>query len=230
MMLQFSLLAAFLTGLSGSVHCLGMCGGVSGALGMRARAAGQSAAQALWQALLYQVGRLSSYTVAGALCGAFGGWLARAMDLAGVTQALRIATGVLLILLGCQLAFGWRLLQPIEALGAKLWQRMVPFSGKLFRFTPMLQALLLGALWGWLPCGLVYSILLLGVLGGTPVHGAAVMLAFGVGTLPAMLASSLLAAQLTRAARQQGVRAMAGALLMLFGLWMIVAVLRHAGH
>jgi len=226
---DLSMAAAFVAGVSGSMHCMAMCGGLAGAFGMRARAAGGTARNAFVHAALYQVGRLSSYAVAGAVCGVFGGLLLRFMNLAGLTLWLRVAAGLLLILLGMQLVSGWRLLAPVETVGAHLWRRLSP----LVRHMPksgMWQALMMGALWGWLPCGLVYSMLLLGALGGSAEHGALVMLAFGAGTLPSMLSSSLLASQLARVASQQGLRAVAGGLVMLFGAWTAWVALQHHVH
>jgi uncharacterized protein len=167
--------------------------------------------------------------VAGALCGAFGGFLLRFIDMAGMIAWLRVVAGGLLIMLGLQLALGWRLLRPIETAGAHIWRRLAPLTTHL-PTTGVLQAFTVGMLWGWLPCGLVYSMLMLGVLGGSPGHGALLMLAFGAGTLPSMLSSSLLASQLARAASQQGLRTLAGALMILFGVWTAWAALQHHVH
>lgn len=225
---DLSIAAAFVAGVAGSVHCLAMCGGLAGAFGMRARAAGVDAQRAFMQATLYQVGRLSSYALAGALCGLFGGLLLGVMDAVSVTLWLRVVAGMLLLLLGLQLVLGWRLLAPVEKAGARVWRRIAPLAQHL----PggVAQPLLIGMLWGWLPCGLVYSMLLLGVLGGSASHGALIMFAFGAGTLPSMLGSSLLASQLSRAAAQRGLRAFAGALLMVFGVWTAGVALQHHFH
>jgi uncharacterized protein len=226
---DISIAAAFVAGVAGSMHCLAMCGGLAGAFGMRARAAGGDARHAFLHAALYQMGRLSSYALAGALCGLFGGLLVTAMDLAGVTLWLRVVAGVLLLLLGLQLALGWRLLAPIEKMGSHVWRRISPLA----QYLPArgaTQPLLMGMLWGWLPCGLVYSMLLLGALGGSARHGALIMFAFGAGTLPSMLSSTLLASQMSRVAARQGLRALAGALLIVFGIWTAGVALQHHFH
>lgn len=223
---EISYAAAFVAGVSGSMHCLAMCGGLSGALGMRARSVGKSAAGAFAHSALYQLGRLASYALAGAVVGALGGVLMQAMNIKDWTRWLRVAAGVVMILLGLQLMFGWRLLAPVERAGARLWQCLAPLSKRL-PDAGWPQALLLGALWGWLPCGLVYSMLLLGVLGGSAAHGASLMLAFGVGTLPAMFSATLLSAQLQRVLTLKGWRVAAGMLMMLFGSWTIRAVFGH---
>ncbi len=226
---DLSTAAAFVAGVAGSMHCLAMCGGLAGAFGMRARSVGGDARHAFMYAALYQAGRLSSYALAGALCGMFGGLLLGVMDLAGVTLWLRVAAGVLLLLLGLQLAFGLRLLAPIEKAGAGVWRCVAPLA----QYLPshgIAQPLLMGMLWGWLPCGLVYTMLLLGTLGGSAGHGALIMLAFGVGTLPSMLSSTLLISQLSRVAARQGLRTLAGAMLILFGIWTAGVALQHHVH
>jgi uncharacterized protein len=226
---DLTLAAAFIAGVSGSAHCMAMCGGLAGAFGMRARAQGSTARSAFIHASVYQFGRITSYMLAGALCGAFGGLLLHFVNLASFTLWLRVIAGLMLVMLGLQLWLGWHLLRPIETAGARVWRRLSPLAKHLPE-TGVPQAFMMGALWGWLPCGLVYSMLMLGVLGGSAGHGALLMLAFGLGTLPSMLSSSLLTSQLARAASQQGLRAVTGALMILFGIWTAWAALQHHAH
>jgi sulfite exporter TauE/SafE len=223
---NLTLAAAFIAGVSGSMHCMVMCGGIASAFGMRARTLGGSAPLAFLHASVYQLGRLSSYALAGILCGWFGGAVQGMMELVHLTLLLRVFAGLLLIALGLQLMLRWRLLQPLEKLGATVWRQVSPLTQ--YTGQGLLQALALGALWGWLPCGLVYSMLLLGVLGGGALHGATIMLAFGLGTLPAMLSSSLLTAQLTRITAQKSLRFVAGLLLLLLGMWTMGSALLHS--
>jgi sulfite exporter TauE/SafE len=216
---------------------MAMCGGLTSAFGMRARMLGRTAPVAFFHASTYQIGRLSSYALAGALCGAFGSMVQNILNLVGLALWLRVLAGALLVALGLQVALGWHLLQPLERLGAKVWRRLSPLTQGAPR-QGLAQALFIGALWGWLPCGLVYSMLLLGALGGSPLHGAAVMLAFGAGTLPAMLSSSLLSSQLTRITTGSGVhnnfKWLAGALMLGLGVWTawmaLAHLFAHSGH
>jgi sulfite exporter TauE/SafE len=226
---ELSYAAAFVAGVSGSMHCLTMCGGLTGALGMRARSTGKTAAGAFAYATTYQLGRLLSYATAGALCGGVGGALVSLIELTPVSMYLRVAAGVLMMLLAAQLLFSWRLLAPIEKLGAHVWRKLLPLTRQL-PASGYSQALLLGALWGWLPCGLVYSMLLLGVLGGSAPHGALLMLAFGAGTLPTMLSSSLLSSQLQRILTLSGWRIVAGLVMTGFGIWTIKMAFMHHAH
>lgn len=227
---DLSLAAAFAAGISSSMHCIAMCGGLASAFGMRARVVGHSAPAAFVHASAYQVGRLTSYSMAGALCGAFGALAQDMLDLVGLAMWLRVLAGVLLMLLGLQVLFGWHLLRPLESLGAQAWRKIAPLAMHSPR-QGLGQALFIGALWGWLPCGLVYSMLLLGALGGGAAHGASVMLAFGAGTLPAMLSSALLSSQLTRfslpAATQKKLKWLAGGLMLVFGIWTAWVAFAH---
>lgn len=224
--LSTGLAAALLAGLVGSVHCFGMCGGIAGALGMAAGGRGV-------YAVAYSTGRIASYAVAGAMAGAIGAGLA---GLAGVGIWLRLLMGTVLVLLGLQVALNLKLLAPLEAAGAILWRRLAPAARHLLPPRHAGQALALGALWGWLPCGLVYGMLGAAAGSGGALEGATFMAVFGLGTAPAMVglawASGRGGQWLTRSRR----RAM-GWLLVAFGAWTAatpVAQLlgggEHGGH
>jgi len=221
-----TLAAAFIAGITGSMHCLVMCGGIAGALGMRARTLGQSAPLAFVHSLLYQLGRLGSYALAGALVGAFGQTTEALLQWLPIAQVLRVMSGILLFTIGVQLALQLRLLQSLERLGAHLWRRIAPLAQHTTQHG-MIGTLLLGMIWGWLPCGLIYSMLLLGALGGSAAQGSLIMLAFGLGTVPAMLSSSLLASQFTRIMNLRKMRIGAGLLMMALGSWTMWFAFHH---
>ncbi len=230
-----SLAAAFVAGLAGSAHCFGMCGGIAAALGLRARSgtAGGRVLTAMARAMVYHTGRLLSYAIAGALAGLLGELVWRALDLAQAGRLLRMAAGVLLVTLAVGLISGRRSTGGIERLGGLLWSRLAPTAERLARGGGVMEALLLGGLWGWLPCGLVYSMLLLAAASAEVTMGAMIMLAFGAGTLPSMLGSSLLASQLAGLMQRAPARMFAGVLLLVFGLWTLSGPLLHgslAGH
>jgi sulfite exporter TauE/SafE len=193
---------------------------------MRARTMGLTAPVTFLHSLTYQVGRLSSYALAGALVGAFGAVVQALLYWLPIALALRLIAGVVLMLLGLQLMLNWKLLQPLERLGANFWRQLAPLT-RHASGSGLGNALLLGAMWGWLPCGLIYSMLLLGALQGTALHGAMIMLAFGTGTLPAMLGSSLLSAQLSRITSLRGMRIFTGLLLLLLGWWTMWVATQH---
>ncbi len=213
-MIEYSFVAALLVGQLGGVHCVGMCGGIVGALGL-----GLPAGRPGWPLLLaYNLGRIGSYTLAGALAG---GVMAAAGDLLAVRQwqqGLMLFAGVFLILMGLYLAGWWGLLRRVEAAGGMFWRRIEPLGRRLLPVRSPGQALVLGAVWGWLPCGLVYSVLIWAMAAGSAAEGAGLMLAFGLGTLPNLLAMGLFADRLRRFVHHRGVRQLAGGLVMAFGV------------
>lgn len=225
--------AAFIAGLAGSMHCVAMCGGMAGALGMRARSlTGRSSAAAL-QAMFYQSGRIGGYMLAGAISGAIGATLQAALDVAQLGIVLRIVSGIFIALVGLKLLTRINPLAWIEKAGARFWTQLRPAAQSAAKAQGSGRALLLGFLWGWLPCGLVYSMLLFASMSASPWNGAAIMLAFGLGTLPSMLTSSMLAAQLQRTLAQRWPKIVSGTLLIGFGAWMTLAPLlmhSHAHH
>jgi sulfite exporter TauE/SafE len=232
---SLALSAAFVAGIAGSTHCVAMCGGLAGALGMRARVVQSTAAQTFVRALLMQLGRIGSYSVAGALVGALAGagsMFAAEINFLYVAQALRLFAGLVLLAIAVRIAFAWNAFAWIERAGARFWSRLAPMTKRLgtdSRNRPrIVDSLLLGAIWGWLPCGLVYSMLLFAAANGDAARGAAIMIAFGFGTLPAMLVGTLLAAQLTTVLKQRSTKWVAAALLAAFGVWTLVAAI--SGH
>lgn len=216
--------AAVVAGLTGSFHCFAMCGGMAGALGIRARSNTPSSYSPFIQAAAGQTGRLLSYGIAGSLAGGFGAAFTGMVSELSVLPILRIGAGLLLIALALKLIFKLNLLAGLEKGGALLWRRIAPLQRHIGGH-PITRSFLLGAIWGWLPCGMVYSMLLLAAFSGSALHGGGVLLAFGLGTLPAMLASSALTAHSLGFARARSLQVVAGALLLLFGAWTAFAPL-----
>ena len=247
------LLPVFVVGLAGSIHCVGMCGGIVGALSGSARrapslsrsvipiavarasaaaggtssTAGAVAAPAstLARVLAYNAGRIASYMLVGAIAGALGGGaqgVAALTGMAGAQLLLYWLANLMLVALGLYLMNAWRGLAWLEQGGRLLWQRAQPAMAPLMRTLlpaerPQ-QAFALGALWGWLPCGMVYSVLLTAMLSGSAPDGALVMLAFGLGTLPMLTSLGLLGARLQAALRHRAMRITCGVLVLGFGL------------
>ena len=225
-----SLGAALLAGLAGSGHCLAMCGGVAGALAMRAQGRDASFGFRLSLALVYNLTRISSYAVAGALAGLLGRALIAAVDVAALSFAFRVLAGVVMVTAAGRLLFGWRLLDPLEAAGSGLWRRVMPWaSGHTRSRSGFGGAMALGLAWGWLPCGLSYSMLLLAATTASATTGAILMATFGLGTLPSMVTATV---AFDRAAhtlsRKATLRTAAGALLLVFGAWTAGNALYHA--
>ena len=180
--------------------------------------------------LAYQAGRIGSYSFAGALVGAFGGLLQASFDVDKAALAARSLAGLVLILAAVGVLSKWRPLSRLEVLGARIWKHLAP-AARAIPVGGLRSSLLLGMLWGWLPCGLVYSMLLVAALAGGPLMGAATMLSFGVGTAPAVLATGLLGGQVWRVAEARRLNLAAGSILLIFGLLTMLAPLSgHAHH
>ena len=212
------LVAGMVVGFLGSPHCVAMCGGIAGALSVALPPERRCGPAAVAHHAAYSAGRIASYALAGALAGALGIAFARLLGDSGVI-ALRTAAAALLVALGLSLAGWWRGLARLEALGARLWRRIAPLAARLRPGRSPLGAFALGTLWGWLPCGLVYSALALAAATGSAAGGALLMAGFGLGTLPALLATGVLAQRLGTVASRIANRRVAGAMLIVFGLW-----------
>ena len=219
-MSEFSIIAVFFVGLLGGVHCLGMCGSIVGMLTAQLPKHG-----ARWPFhLAYNSGRLASYMAAGALAGTIGqaGLLWR--DVVPVQHLLFGLSSLMLIALGLYLAGIWGMVRRIEQLGGMLWQYVQPLTRGLLPVTTVIRALLLGILWGWLPCGLVYSVLVTALASGDAQTGALVMLAFGLGTLPNLLALGLFWESVRRRVQSPRVRMAAGLLVAGLGMYGLAKV------
>ncbi len=218
------LVAAWLTGLAGSGgHCLGMCGGIVGALGV-----GQRPGLAGFAVLsAAHFGRVLSYSIAGAIVGLVGATAVTTLFGEHGLAVLRIAAAVLVVAIGLQLLLGRALLLPLERAGARVWRRIAPLLKPLLPPRDPLRALAVGALWGWLPCGLVYAELSVAATAGSALQGGLVMALFGLGTSVGLSALSALLQSLglSRLPRQA-----AGMLLVLFGVAMVLPLLATGGH
>ena len=232
------------TGFLGSVHCLGMCGGISGTVALAATPSpvrprnaaamicpsqamppARPAVVASVNVLAFNAGRICSYALAGAIAGGAGSAMGQAWlvgELYPGRFALFLFANLMIVLSGLYV-MGWpQLLAPMERAGGNLWRRLSPMTKKLLPIDTPAQAATFGMLWGWIPCGLVYAMLLSATSAGSVSAGALVMFAFGLGTLPAMMSAGLLAGQLKRWTRDSRVRSAAGAGIVamgMFGFW-----------
>lgn len=211
---ELSLLAALLVGFSGGVHCVGMCGGIVTALSLPT-----GKRQPFVFYLTYSLGRIASYAVAGALAGLLGSAAFLSDALYPLQQALYLLAQLMLILLGLYLAGLNHAVLMLERWGGRLWTRLQPLFGRMLPVRNLRQALAAGALWGWLPCGLVYSVLVAALASGNAADGAALMLAFGLGTLPNLLVMAWLAERIKRVAQDKRVKFVAGMVVAGFGVW-----------
>lgn len=208
---SLTIFAALVLGLLASGHCVLMCGGISMALGV-ATAKDANGRPRRLLLLGYQLGRILSYSMAGLLIGTVGGSLIAVLDIDRVRLALRIASAAALLLaalvmLGVVRDVG-------STLGKGLWPKLAPLGRRLLPVSNVPRAVAFGAIWGWMPCGLVYTILMIAALNAEPLSSAAIMAAFGVGTLPAMLLGSWGAPRLLRFFSNTTMRHSAGLILL----------------
>lgn len=222
MTLDFSvLITAFLLGLFSSAHCIGMCGGIMGALSMAIPA--NAVGRRLVIIIAYNVGRISSYLVMGILVGLF----SQQLMAAGGGTWLRWLAGLLLITMALYLANWWRGLTYLEAGGRYLWAYLQPIGKRFMPVTSPAKGLMLGAIWGWLPCGLVYSALAFSMAQSNWAASGLSMLAFGIGTLPSLVLAGVAAQRLNRFLQIRQLRWAMAFIIMVFGVLTIWGTLGH---
>jgi uncharacterized protein len=206
---------AILTGLLGGVHCAGMCGGIVSALASGPRTTGTA-----WLIhLCYNLGRIASYMVAGAVAGTVGSLGLMLDGLLPVQIVLYAAANLVLIGLGLYLAGIHGPVSRLERLGSRFWSLLKPFTRRFLPANSPAKALALGMLWGWLPCGLVYTMLFTALISGNALSGAAVMLAFGLGTLPNLMVAAALLHGPRAWLASRPARTLSGAVVLGFGVY-----------
>ena len=223
-------------GVFSTFHCWGMCGGIISALSLAvpARADGGRGRELLMLAC-YNLGRISSYGIAGVLTAGAGFIFSSATGHAG-HAVLQTLSGLILVLLGLRIAGWFAGLAVVERAGARIWRLLQPLGKPFLPMDRAYKAVIIGAIWGWLPCGLVYSVLLWAAASADPLSGGLAMLAFGLGTLPGMIAAGWFAGRLPASLRLPLLRKIAGAALLILGLAVLSAPYLHpmenpaAGH
>ncbi len=227
MLSDVGLWAAFTVGIFGGVHCLGMCGGIVTALGLGIGPGLRERPRAhVGIALAYNLGRIASYTIAGGLAGGIGRAAGALLFVNHAQAVLEMVAAAFMLALGLYLAGWWPGLARVEAAGGRIWRRLEPLARRLWPVGSLPRALAAGLVWGWLPCGLVYSVLVWSLAAGDALSGAALMASFGLGTLPLMLATALGAGRLAGWLRRPWARRLAGGLVV---VWALVMAWRAAG-
>lgn len=223
------LLTPLVMGLAASLHCLGMCGGIIGAMTFSLPPeVRENRGRLLLHILSFNLGRIVSYILAGVLVGAVGGVLAQTFQPESGHAILRTAAAAALLLTGLHLA-GWLpRIAVIESLGNPLWKRLEPIGKRLLPVKSPNHAVMFGVVWGWLPCALVYMALGLSTATGDPLQGAAAMAFFGLGTLPATLIAGFAAGRAVIFFRRPWLRRSAGAVLLALALLTLYLPSLHA--
>ena len=216
--------AAVVIGLLGGAHCIGMCGGIIGALSTGVKADSKGTRYRLIAG--FSAGRIGSYVAI-----AIGFYTITAtLESYFAWQFMRLVAGLLLIAMGLYLGNWWRGLTYLETVGSVVWRLLQPFTRRLLPVTDFRQALLLGMLWGWLPCGLIYSALVYAATASSWPGAGLIMLGFGLGTLPAVLLSGIAISGFSQLLQRPSVRQFFGLLLIAFGLWTLWSGWQHGHH
>lgn len=222
--------SVFIMGLMGGVHCLGMCGGIVGALSVSQSGSGQKPSLSTQLPILlgYNLGRITSYVIAGALAGGLGALSLSFSDAAqtrNILQNMQLLSAAFMIALGLYLANIWHGVAYLERAGKVLWQYIEPIGRRFLPIDNAYKAIPFGLVWGWLPCGLVYTFLFMSLSSGSAKEGALLMLFFGLGTIPNLLIMGTLANHLLQWIRKPAIRVSAGLIVVMTGLWMLYRAL-----
>ena len=210
---------AFLIGLFSTLHCFGMCGGLVGAMTMSLQPSiRQQTSQLGLYTFAYNIGRIASYTVAGFLVGWFGQALRDLLMPEDGIAVLRLIASLLIIAMGFYIAGWFPQFSKIEKIGIPLWKVLQPMGQRLLPVKNLWQAFLFGAVWGWLPCGLVYYVLLISPANDGAINSAIFMLLFGLGTLIPMMAAGFLSGRLAPIRQSQKIRYLSGLVLIVMGV------------
>jgi hypothetical protein len=223
-----TLTSAFLLGLFSTVHCIGMCGGIIGALSLSLPLEVRTHKPRLFVFVTsYNIGRITSYTLAGLIAGALGSGVHATADFEYGHTILKYLGVAMMVAIGLYLA-GWLpQIAVIERLGVPIWKKLEPIGRRLLPVATLPKAFAYGLIWGWLPCGLVYFVLLWALTTGGAVEGALTLLAFGLGTLPTLLSAGFMTSWLTRFARSQRARQLVGLLIIAMAIGSLLIPMEH---
>lgn len=229
--MEIFFLVAFSLGLASTLHCVGMCGGIMGALtfGLPVEVRNDKSRQLVYIAT-YNFGRITSYTLAGVIAGLISATLVSTLSIENGHLILRALASTVLIAFGLHLAGLFPKMQMLESMGAIVWRRLQPLTKNFFPVRTLWRAFGFGLVWGWLPCGLVYSALLWASSSGDPVSGGIYMFAFGLGTLPGVITSGLMSSTLLKLSRIQNLRYGMAALMIIIGLALFFMPHQHTDH
>lgn len=225
-MADATLFAAFLVGLTGFVHCAAMCGGIVSVITAKSASTGATPWTHL---LLYNTGRILSYALAGFIAGALGQWLLAWLPASQALVAARIFVGLFLIALGLHLTGYLPVLSVLEKAGSLFWRLIEPLGRRFIPVRHWYQALLIGMLWGWLPCGMVYAVLVWAMTSASAFQGALLMAFFGLGTLPALITLGAASHSLARLNKRPWLKIVAGIFVILLGTWYLLSLFSTGG-
>lgn len=239
--MSLSIFNAFIVGLFSTIHCLGMCGGIIGSLTMSLpETVRNQPLRLLSYTAIFNLGRLVSYALAGAIAGAFGQTVMEYLSPRYAHLILQVFATLIMVGIGVHLAGWFPRFNVIEKIGAPLWKKLEPLGHRLLPVQRPSQAFLFGLIWGWLPCGLVYAALIWSTSSGDAMHGALFMLAFGTGTLLPVMTAGMLTGWMVKLSHTPHIRLVVGSLIIILALLSLSVTLQqgittththtHGGH
>jgi len=238
--LSLTIFNAFIVGLFSTLHCLGMCGGIIGTLTMSLpETVRNNNLRLLSYTSIYNIGRLLSYTLAGAIAGAFGQTVIDYISPRYAHLVLQFFATLVMVGIGIHLAGWFPRFNVIEKIGTPLWRKLEPLTHRLLPVQKPAHAFLFGLIWGWLPCGLVYAALIWSTSSGDTLHGALFMLAFGTGTLVPVMAAGMLTGWMVRLRHMTNIRPIIGSIIIVMALLSLGVTMQqgtsththtHGGH
>ena len=226
--------ASFMLGLLGSMHCVGMCGSIVGLMTHAARQQNASTWLRYVKIPCYHIGRILSYSLAGFIAGSIGSTLIGRIGMDRAHTIAQLLSGVFMLLLGLSLGGFFNGLAVLDPIGNKLWKLLAPLAKRSFTLKSPLSALFAGAVWGWLPCGLVYTALMLSLPSHCPTQGALAMASFGIGTLPLLWVVGHLSGRAFSIAQHTLLRRVIGLIIVGFAILtftgLAIGTSHHSSH
>ncbi|MDX1811722.1 MAG: sulfite exporter TauE/SafE family protein [Gammaproteobacteria bacterium] len=228
---EYSLVIAFSIGLMSTLHCLGMCSGIIGALSFSLPPQVRSSNRRMFPYLLgYNFGRITSYTLAGLLLGGISHNIFSNISPKTGHFILETGSAVILLFIGFHIAGWFPKLNVLEKIGRPIWRYIEPYGRRMLPVKTPVQALGFGAIWGWLPCGLVYTTLIWAASSGESEESAILMLAFGLGTLPTTLLAGFLSGWLAKIGKNKDLKKIAGGIIITIALVSLYFILNPNAH
>lgn len=220
--IEYSALIAFFVGFASTLHCLGMCGGIAGGLSASLPLQVRSEKRRYFSFLMtYNLGRIISYGIGGGLVGGFSHTVLQYFNPGPVHLFIHITTTMILALMALYLMGLFPKFSSLQYLGKPLWKYLEPLGRKLLPVKTLPRAFSFGVVWGWLPCGLVYSMLVLSLASGSVIYGAVILLAFGLGTFPTMFLAGYLSTRLLSMNTLPVVRTVIGGALLAIAMYFL---------
>ncbi|MCK5880321.1 MAG: sulfite exporter TauE/SafE family protein [Sinobacterium sp.] len=223
------LATAFILGLSSSTHCIVMCGGIATALSANNHASPQGSN---FRLLCFHAGRILCYSTLGVIFGGLIQGSGQLLELQAesynmLSAILRLFAAGLLILTALYLANLNHSIKRFEGLFSPLWRKISPLTTRYMAMNTKLDALKLGFLWGFLPCGMIYTALIWAISQQNSIWAGSLMLAFGLGTSPSLLLIQSFHLQVNKWLQKKYVKKLMALIILLMAVWSAIPAIEQ---